>query len=131
MKIHNDRHPRGDRGLRRATYRTRRGVPVKGKFKQRGYVLVKLERDDFFYPMANSRGWVREHRLIVAKHLGRNLHSWEIIHHKNDIKDDNRFENLNLNTVDGHNTITGMQNKIDALIRENERLKSIIENFKK
>jgi len=81
------------------------------------------------HPMANNRGFVREHRLILAKHLGRCLNQWEIVHHKNRIKTDNRMDNLELNILDGHNTITGMQNRIDALIRENEKLKREIADF--
>ena len=101
-----------------------------GGHLQRGYKLIKLDNNNFFYSMANNRGYVRENRLVMAKHLGRCLHPWEVVHHKNGIKNDNRIENLELNTIDGHNTITGMQNKIDALIRENEKLKQEIENLK-
>jgi hypothetical protein len=99
-------------------------------FLQRGYRLIKLEQDDFFYPMTNNRGFVRENRLVIAQHLGRNLHQWEVVHHKNGIKTDNRIENLELNTIDSHNTITGMQNRIDALLRENEQLKRELANLK-
>jgi hypothetical protein len=66
-----------------------------------GYVFVYLYPDDFFYHMAR-RGYVREHRLIMAKHLNRCLQNWEVVHHKNGIKNDNRIENLELSTSHSH-----------------------------
>ena len=80
-----------------------------------GYILVKLQSDDFFYPMTGKGGYVREHRLIMAKHLGRNLHLWETVHHKNKIRHDNRMENLQLTSIDSHNSFTRMEQRIKYL----------------
>ena len=68
-----------------------------GRKQSGGYIGVKVYPDNFFYPMAQKPdNYILEHRLIMAKHLGRCLLPWEIIHHKNGIRNDNRLENLEL-----------------------------------
>ncbi|KKL25311.1 hypothetical protein LCGC14_2406590 [marine sediment metagenome] len=95
-----------------------------GKPKDRdGYILVYVPEDNFFAPMRNSIGYIREHRLVLAKQLGRNLHRWELVHHKGvkypkgsiENKQDNRIDNLQLISDTRHNQITILEKRIAYL----------------
>lgn len=50
-----------------------------------GYVFEKTEA-----------GWIQQHRIVMERHIGRKLHAWEVVHHKNEVKTDNRIENLEI-----------------------------------
>ena len=65
-------------------------------FDENGYILVWMTKDNPFFKMANSQGYVREHRYVIAEHLGRPLLDNETVHHINGDKQDNRIENLQL-----------------------------------
>jgi hypothetical protein len=70
-----------------------------------GYIRVILRPNDPFIGMTGSRRQVVEHRLVMAKSLGRCLDEGEQVHHKNGIRDDNRLENLELLTKSEHSRL--------------------------
>jgi predicted RNA-binding Zn-ribbon protein involved in translation (DUF1610 family) len=61
-----------------------------------GYVQVLIPRDDPFAEMRASNGYVLEHRLVMARALGRPLKPSETVHHINGDSADNRIGNLQL-----------------------------------
>ena len=88
-----------------------------GRTKEKsGYITLCIQPEDFFFPTAHKKGRnsfvILEHRLVMAKYLGRNLHLWEVVHHKNHIRDDNCIENLQLVTDERHQQITILENEI-------------------
>lgn len=72
-----------------------------GKYiDDKGYVKI-LNPD---HPK-NIRGYIYEHRAVMERYLGRMLQPWETVHHINEVKVDNRIDNLFLCTVKEHSAI--------------------------
>lgn len=79
-----------------------------GRIKSGGYIFIYNPN----HPFANSKGYVREHRLVCEKSLNRYLKPNEIPHHINKILDDNRPENLYLfSSISKHIIYERLKNK--------------------
>jgi hypothetical protein len=70
--------------------------------KNTGYRMILLE---------GKGKYTTEQKIIMENHIGRKLHSYEVVHHKNCNKLDNRLDNLLLTTRVEHPKIHKLMGK--------------------
>ena len=91
--------------------------------------FLELPRRDFphGYIVVGTHHALLEHRLVMERHLGRKLESYEVVHHVNGIRNDNHIENLELRHRRDHppgQAVSDLQKALDAALAEIAELKS-------
>jgi hypothetical protein len=118
------------------------------KINYAGYIMVRLYPDNPYYAMANTAGYVFEHRLVMAQYLCRCLEDWEMVHHRDSIKTHNTPENLFVTDAKNHNIlveatlvnqgkhikaqdnrIEGLESRVTLLEAENTLLKADMSEY--
>ncbi len=82
-----------------------------------GYVLVHFPN----HPSSNSSGYVRQHRLIAEKILGRPLLATEVVHHIDDDPANNSPENLMVFETNGQHLAATLAGKCPNWSPEGKR----------
>ena len=74
--------------------------PQRGQFIHKGYVYIKAPKG---HPTPTQNRYIKRARLIMEQHIDRYLDSTEEVHHTNDIRNDDRIENLEILSKSEHN----------------------------
>ena len=77
------------------------GTPIGTEKVWSGYIHVYIGEGALG---ANRQGWIPKHRLVMQRKLGRVLYPWEIVHHIDRNKLNNKPSNLKVMSPENHPT---------------------------
>jgi hypothetical protein len=66
------------------------------RLKHGKYAYYAVRCPEKFKSMADKRGMVMEHRLLMAEYIGRSLYKTELVTHRDRNANNNAFANLKL-----------------------------------
>lgn len=89
----------------------------------KGYWYCNVPYGDICESVMKKNRTMLEHRYIMSHNLGRCLEEWEVVHHKNHDRGDNRLENLEIVTLQANISESLMYKRIKNL----EKYVSILE----
>ena len=84
-----------------------------GRRKRKDYIAIYMPD----HPLADEKGYVREHRYVMEQHIGRYLNSSEVIHHIDNNPINNDIANLRLMSRSEHRKLHDKEHKRDKLGR--------------
>jgi hypothetical protein len=94
---------------KRSGYRSPKKVAHAGPDNHNWKGGTYMHSDGYVYELApthpdapKGKGYVLQHRLVVERQIGRYLLPSEVVHHRNENKQDNRPENLEIATRSRH-----------------------------
>lgn len=91
-----------------------------------GYVTLCIKT----HPHAAENGYIFEHRIVMEMILKRYLNNNEIVHHKNEIRHDNRIENLEVMNHADHIILhhTGSKRTKETKLKISEKARNRLKN---
>jgi len=95
-----------------------------GIVENKGYIMIRKPN----HPSSWKNGYIKLHRLIMEKYLGRYLKEDEHIHHINGDKKDNRIDNLQLTNSSEHRKTHNIKDKKGVLKYDLEKVAKLYES---